>query len=57
MSACLDENRALELLDGTLATGVRARVERHLESCDSCRELVVELARGETEIPSSRRFT
>src|SRR5688572_281572 len=43
-SACLDENTALELLDGTLPTSARTNVEKHLEECDLCRELVAELA-------------
>ena len=47
MSQCLDENSALELLDGRLASGARARVERHIEACDACRELVAELAKVE----------
>ena len=45
MSQCLDENSALELLDGRLASGARARVERHIKACDACRELVAELAK------------
>jgi len=49
MSQCLDENSALELLDGRLAGSERARVEQHLESCDACRELVAELAKVEGE--------
>ncbi len=47
MSQCLDENSALELLDGRLPSGSRAHVERHLEECDACRELVAELAKVE----------
>jgi serine/threonine protein kinase len=49
MSDCLDENSALELLDGSLATAARVRLERHLESCDACRELVAELAKVDAE--------
>ena len=49
MSQCLDENSALELLDGRLASGTRARVEHHIEACDGCRELVAELAKVEGE--------
>ncbi|MBX3207709.1 MAG: protein kinase [Labilithrix sp.] len=45
MSNCLDDNRALELLDGRLPSAARAAVERHIESCDACRELVAELAK------------
>lgn len=47
MSHCLDDNSALELLDGRLSSAARARVERHIESCDACRELVAELAKVE----------
>ena len=42
---CLDENTALALLDARLAPAARSRLERHLEGCDACRELVAELAR------------
>jgi serine/threonine protein kinase len=49
MSDCLDENSALELLDGSLASAARARIERHIESCAACRELVVELARVDSD--------
>lgn len=47
MSACLDENAALAMVEGRLAPRERAAVERHLESCDACRELLAELARLE----------
>jgi serine/threonine protein kinase len=45
MARCLDENTALELLDGKLASASRVQVERHLEECDACRELVAELSK------------
>lgn len=45
MSECLDDNLALALLDGKLPTPERAAVENHIESCTSCRELVVMLTR------------
>jgi anti-sigma factor RsiW len=45
MSVCLDENTALDLLDGKLSSAIRAPIERHLEGCDACRELVAELAK------------
>jgi hypothetical protein len=45
MSDCIDENGALDLVEGKLSAAARANVERHLESCDACRELVAELAR------------
>jgi serine/threonine protein kinase len=49
MSHCLDENAALELIDGRMLPGARGAVDRHIESCNACRELVAELARGETQ--------
>ncbi|MCL2724331.1 MAG: protein kinase [Polyangiaceae bacterium] len=56
MSHCLDDNSALELLDGRLTSTALARVERHLESCDACRELVAELAKaGPSGYPGTER--
>ena len=49
MSDCLDDNGALELLDGRLPSAARAAVERHIESCDACRELVAELAKVDAD--------
>ncbi len=49
-SPCLDENTALELLDGKLGSQARSRIEKHLESCDACRELVAEIAKLNAEV-------
>ncbi|MCW5832416.1 MAG: protein kinase, partial [Labilithrix sp.] len=49
MSDCLDDNGALELLDGRLPSAARAQVERHIESCDACRELLAELAKADAD--------
>jgi serine/threonine protein kinase len=48
MSHCLDENAALELIDGRMLPGARGAADRHLESCNVCRELLAELARTQT---------
>src|SRR5262249_47305071 len=45
MSPCLDENTALELIEGRMLPGARVSVDRHIESCDACREFLAELAR------------
>ena len=42
--ACLDENAVAELLSGSMTDAQRARVEAHLDGCDPCRSLVVDLA-------------
>lgn len=52
MSHCLDENTALELIDGRLPSILRADIERHLEGCPSCRELASELAKEEDDAAS-----
>ncbi|MFZ5442107.1 MAG: protein kinase domain-containing protein [Myxococcota bacterium] len=53
MTPCLDENTLLELTEGLLAAELRPSVEQHLDSCESCRRLVAELARAETVAPPS----
>ena len=50
----LDENAALALVDGTLPAKARAEVERHVGSCDACRELLAELARGFDSVRAER---
>jgi anti-sigma factor RsiW len=50
MTACLDENVALMLIDGRLRKSSRGAVERHLMRCDGCRELVAELLRVDDAI-------
>ncbi|MFO0735078.1 MAG: protein kinase [Labilithrix sp.] len=52
MSECLDDNLALALLDGKLPSARRTAVESHIESCPSCRELVVALAKDDSVIDS-----
>jgi serine/threonine-protein kinase len=47
MHPCLDENTALALLDARLSSASRSQIERHLESCDACRELVAEIAKAD----------
>lgn len=37
---CLQEQSALELLEGQLSPGVRAERRRHIEECEPCRALV-----------------
>ena len=46
VSACLDDNDVALLVDGALSAEVRDRVERHLDDCAACTELVAELARA-----------
>jgi serine/threonine protein kinase len=45
MSQCLDENTALELLEGRLSSTARTGVDAHLAGCDGCRAMVAELAK------------
>jgi len=47
---CLDENLVLLLIDGGLRKWTRRAVERHLTTCDGCRELVAELLRVENAV-------
>jgi serine/threonine protein kinase len=49
MGECLDDNQALALLDGKLPPARREVVERHLESCANCRELLVALAQDDKD--------
>src|SRR6516162_6388901 len=44
--ACLDERAALAILDGRLAPTEREALDVHLDSCEWCRRLVAEIARG-----------
>ena len=44
--ACLDERAALAILDGRLAGPEREALDVHLDSCEWCRRLVAEIARG-----------
>ncbi|MBX7191133.1 MAG: zf-HC2 domain-containing protein [Sandaracinaceae bacterium] len=44
-SACLDDDRALALVDGQLSVEAREEIEAHLDVCASCRRFVSELAK------------
>ncbi len=44
-TTCLDENRALDFVRGELSASDARDVERHIDDCPSCRELISELAR------------
>ena len=46
MSGCLDDAALLELIHGQLPPAVMAGVDVHLDTCDTCRELVALAARG-----------
>ena len=41
---CIDENRLLSFLDGTIADDDRSRVEEHLACCSACSELLTLVA-------------
>jgi hypothetical protein len=62
MVRCLDENKALELVDGRLPPAERALVENHLQACDACRELVSETvklaqSRGDRPVDTDRMLS
>ena len=42
---CIDENIASRLLAGALSPEERSEVERHLDSCPSCSQVLAEVAR------------
>ena len=48
MTECPSANELAQLLDGTISTDRRIAVERHLDRCLACTDLVAELARGAT---------
>ncbi|MEZ4369234.1 MAG: serine/threonine-protein kinase [Polyangiaceae bacterium] len=48
MSACLEEELALDLMSGRLDGAALAAVDEHLDDCALCRELVLTLARLDT---------
>jgi hypothetical protein len=43
--ACLDDDRALALVDGQLSLEAREQIEAHLDRCAACRRFVSELAK------------
>jgi len=44
-SSCLDDDRALALVDGQLSLEAREEIEAHLDVCAACRRFVSELAK------------
>src|SRR5688572_15661501 len=48
MTACLDDETVLGLVEGRLEAAALARVDDHLDACDSCRDLVSALSRSRT---------
>lgn len=48
----LEENVIIDYVNGTTTTATRARIEKHLDACATCRELVAEAARAIGEEPS-----
>lgn len=44
-SSCLDDDRALALVDGQLSLEAREQIEAHLDRCAACRRFVSELAK------------
>ena len=42
--ACISDEEAIALLEKRLAPATRTRIDRHLDGCDACRELVSALA-------------
>lgn len=42
--ACISDEEAIALLEKRLAPATRTRIDRHLDGCDACRELVGALA-------------
>ena len=44
LSQHIDEDQALGILDGTLTSSERAHIEKHVDTCAACRELLSDLA-------------
>src|SRR6266542_3126138 len=42
---CLDENRVVSYVDGSLPAAQRAEVDAHLDGCVACRQLLSRFAR------------
>lgn len=43
---CLDEQLASALAEGSLEQGLTKEAERHIDDCDSCREVVAQVVKG-----------
>lgn len=54
MSECPDETEVAALLEGTLGDVEKTTLLAHAADCDTCRELLAELARGERDEQSER---
>lgn len=56
LSQHIDEDQALGMLDGTLTSSERAHIEKHVDTCAACRELLSDLAQqsGFHSKPSAR---
>jgi tetratricopeptide (TPR) repeat protein len=48
MMACLDDETVLGLVEGRLAPDVIGLVDDHLDTCDSCRDVVTHVARAQS---------
>ena len=53
----IDEDQALGMLDGTLTSSERAHIEKHVDACVACRELLSDLAQqsgfhGKPNVPA-----
>ena len=44
MTGCLDEETTLGLVEGRLAAAALDAAEAHLDGCESCRDVVAQLA-------------
>ncbi|MCB9753808.1 MAG: serine/threonine protein kinase [Myxococcales bacterium] len=53
--ACPDENAIVEFVEGDASAAARARLERHLDVCGSCHEIVVALLGREASDPAPAR--
>ena len=49
---CLDENTLLALADRALEKEEAARVEKHLDACAACREVLAEVGKALSSRPS-----
>src|SRR5688572_5134531 len=45
-SACVSENELLAFVSGTADAATSARLERHVDECSACRELLAEAVRA-----------
>ena len=50
MTACLDDETVLGMVEGRLAEGALAVTEEHLDGCATCRDVVAQLARTRSQL-------